>query len=299
MMKNPLQYLRQQYETLASEHKREFAVLRRAARHFQQVNVPQAAASMAYYALFSLFPLLLLLISLTSVVLKNDAVQQQIFRYLNEAIPVSQEFVQQNIQQVLSSRGPVSIIGIATLFWSASGFFSAMVTSINAAWPQTEQRGFLGRRMLAFGMVVGLASLLLASLTARTILHLLPIVSRHLSLDIQAFQSTTWKASVVILPSLLHFLVFLTLYRLVPTTRVSWRAAIGGASAAFLMWESITYVFSWYVTSGIAKYQLVYGSVGRLVALLFWIYLGSLSLILGAHLCATIDALHKTRRTTA
>jgi len=294
MKLKPINCARDKYQAFANSHRRETDVLQQSIKRLGQANVPQAAAGMAYYALFSLFPLLLLLIVVISAVLENQAVQQQVLLLLNDVIPVSQQFVQENIQQVLNSRGSISVIGVITLFWSASSFFSALVSNIDAAWPETERRSFVGRRLLAFAMVVGLACLILASLSVRGLAQLLPALSHQLSLDVQVFRSLAWKAGAVLLPLLLRFLIFLALYRLVPATRVSWRAATGSAGVAFILWEGVTYAFTWYITSGTATYQLVYGSVGRLVALLFWIYLGSLSVLLGAHLCAAIDALHNT-----
>jgi membrane protein len=44
------------------------------------------------------------------------------------------------------------------------------------------------------------------------------------------------------------------------------------------------------VSSGLAPYQVVYGSLGTIVALIFWIYLSSWLILFGAHLGAAISA---------
>jgi membrane protein len=48
--------------------------------------------------------------------------------------------------------------------------------------------------------------------------------------------------------------------------------------------------FSWYLRSGrgLTNYNLVYGSLGTIVALMFWIYLISLIILIGAHLSSSI-----------
>ena len=58
------------------------------------------------------------------------------------------------------------------------------------------------------------------------------------------------------------------------------------ASAA---WKIATTGFAWYVTSGFGRYQLVYGSLGAVVALLFLIYLIAMITLFGAHLSAAIN----------
>ena len=45
----------------------------------------------------------------------------------------------------------------------------------------------------------------------------------------------------------------------------------------------------WYVSSGLGRYQLIYGSLGAIVALLFVIYLLAIITLFGAHLSAAID----------
>ena len=47
--------------------------------------------------------------------------------------------------------------------------------------------------------------------------------------------------------------------------------------------------FAWYLDSSFGQYQLVYGSLGAIVAFLFMIYLISLITLFGAHLSAAID----------
>jgi len=79
-----------------------------------------------------------------------------------------------------------------------------------------------------------------------------------------------------------------SLYRWIPNTEVKWSQAFWGALVATLGWEIATQTFTWYLTSGMARYQLVYGSLGTVVALMFWIYLSSLITFYGAHLSAAV-----------
>jgi membrane protein len=55
----------------------------------------------------------------------------------------------------------------------------------------------------------------------------------------------------------------------------------------------VTKIFTWYLGSGLSTYNLVYGSLGAIVALLFWIYLISLIIFSGAHLGAAISHVHR------
>ena len=77
--------------------------------------------------------------------------------------------------------------------------------------------------------------------------------------------------------------------RWIPNTKVGWTEAIIGASVAATAGEITKFCFTWYVSSGFARYDLIYGSLGTLVILMLSIYLGSLILLFGAHLSAAIS----------
>ena len=71
------------------------------------------------------------------------------------------------------------------------------------------------------------------------------------------------------------------LYHMGTPLRLTWRRTLPGAVLATLMWFAATLVFGWYVTR-FANYSRVYGSLGAGIALLFWLYIISLSVLFGA-----------------
>jgi membrane protein len=70
---------------------------------------------------------------------------------------------------------------------------------------------------------------------------------------------------------------------------VKWSAAFWAALVVAVAWELAANAFAWYVGSGLARYRVVYGSLGTVVALLFWIYLSAWIIIFGAHLSAAVS----------
>jgi membrane protein len=70
--------------------------------------------------------------------------------------------------------------------------------------------------------------------------------------------------------------------------RQPWRQVIPGAVAATVMWFLTTLAFGWYVTR-FANYSQVYGSLGAGIALLFWLYIISLSVFFGAEFNRQFD----------
>jgi membrane protein len=255
---------------------------------FNNAQAPQAAAALAYFALFSLFPLLVLIIVVGSFVLERDVVQQQVSQAVAENLPGAQNLIQQNIEQVLNLRGPVSIVGIIGLLWAASGMFNMLILNINAAWSEADVRNFLERRLVALSIVGVLFVLLLLSVLSTFTSNLLAQFSVPLGDNIDIYQTGLWRIWSNVVPLLLRLALFWGLYRWIPTVQVGSMAAFWGAVVAATGWELATNGFSFYLSSGLANYDLVYGSLGTIVGLMFWIYLGNLVTLFGAHLTAAI-----------
>jgi membrane protein len=270
-------------------------ILKDAIRTFIITRASQASASIAYYVIFSLFPLLLVLISAGSFFLDSEQVYVKVTQLIQQAFPAtSYDWIVQNLHYVLKQRGPVGVIGLATLLWAASGGFICLAYNINLAWLEAPQRNFFQGRLIGLQMIAALSGLFFMTLILDTInglLHLinLPVIST-LSLDIWQWFYGFFSLGAI-------FLLFFLLYDLVPTVNVPARAAFWGALTASVACKIATALFAWYVRSGFGRYELVYGSVGTLVAFMFLIYILSTVTLFGAHLTSAIDRRIKLHRT--
>jgi membrane protein len=262
--------------------------VKRAVQHFGDAGGSAAAAAIAYYALFSLFPLLLLLISVGSRFLQSEQVYSRVLEVVREVIPVSQGLVEENVQEVARFGEPVGIVSGVGLVWSASGVFTLLIRNINKAWAQAEQRSFVKRRLMAIGIVGLLLVLLILSLASTTLFSLLPRVFPQQWAGISVYNTLIWKALSAIIPLLFSLFLFVSLYRWVPNTKVSWSQALWGGIVAAAVWEAAKRGFAWYLSAGLARYRVVYGSLGTVVALMFWTYLSAWIALFGAHVSAAI-----------
>jgi membrane protein len=68
--------------------------------------------------------------------------------------------------------------------------------------------------------------------------------------------------------------------------RVPIKAAGFSALVITLIWRLASSAFQWYLGSGFARYEVIFGSLSAIVVLLLWIYISSVILFFGAHLCA-------------
>ncbi|MCB0163559.1 MAG: YihY/virulence factor BrkB family protein [Anaerolineae bacterium] len=263
-------------------------ILKRTFQSFGETNAAESASSIAYYALFSLFPMVLFVISLASSVLRDEETQQKILQYIDDFLPTAQDLVNQNIERALELQGAIQIASLVGLLWAASGVFTILAANINRAWHTAQQRNFVQGRLLALGIVLSLSLLFILWLIFTTLLNLLPLLDIPIFGTLNIYDTYAWSILTQFVPSIFLLIAFLNLYRWVPNTKVRWREAIWGALVSVIGFQMITAGFRWYLTSGMARYQVVYGSLGAVIALMLWLYLSSVVVLLGAHLCAAI-----------
>lgn len=263
-------------------------IIRRAFEGFSDQRGSEAAAGLAYYAFFSIFPMLLVFIVVGSFFIDRAVVQSRLLEILQGVIPGAQEVVVENIDRVLELRGTVTFIALISLVWSATSVFNILAININRAFPKADSLNFLTGRLRGLLMFVGLGLLMLLSFASSTLIGLVPSI--NIPLNGKALHETfLWRIVALSVPVLLNMLLFWGIYYWVPTTGVSRRASLIGGLIAGIAWQVLNRGFTWYLSSGLSKYRLIYGSLGTVVALLFWIYLTAMILLIGAHLTASIQ----------
>jgi len=261
-------------------------ILQTAIKSFTDKQAAQASAGLAFYTFFSIFPLMLVFIAVGSYFLDSHQVFNTVTQFIQQALPISRQVINENLEEILEERGTAGIVSVLTLLWSASGMFTSLAYNINLAWPRAARRNFLQSRLVGLWMIVGLIALIIVSLILSWLTARLPFmgIENTSPLDVVLLRVISAIGSW-----LMVFLVFLTLYRWIPTLRVRWDSTMWGALIASLAWKAVIAGFGWYLGSGLGQYQLVYGSLGAIVAFLVLIYIISLITLFGAHLSAAIE----------
>jgi membrane protein len=261
----------------------------RAVRSFDDQRGAEAAAAMAYYAFLSLFPLLVFLVAAGSLLLEREDVYNQLRILLRDIFPLPSQLLASNLDQILRLSAPVGLVALVALLWSGIGFFSALSYNLTRAWPDARLRNLLGHRVMGIKIALVLLVLFIISVVLSIGTSLLPRVPRIIPALDQLITTNQWFWLSSFVPWFASFVLFLALYKWVPNTRVRWRAALMGALIGSVAWQLLTEAFSWYLASGMANYEVIYGSLGGVVAVLFWVYLSNMIAIFCAHLTAAID----------
>ena len=239
------------------------------------------AAGLAYYAVLSLFPLSVGLISLLGLLLEPEALQSDIFQFLEDYLPVSEELLAANIEAAGHIHGFLGVISFFGLFWSASLMFGAITRSVNRAWDIHQDRPFYIDKVRNIGMALSVAPLFLLSVSTTAALQMLEGAEFPGVGEFAVLEDTIIGTLSRVLPFLFSLTIFLLIYKFTPNTRTQWRYIWPGAVLAAVLFEVSKSIFVFYVDN-FANYEEVYGSLASVIVLLAWTYFSGLILITGA-----------------
>jgi len=268
-----------------------------AVQNFDRNFGAEASAAISFYAVFSLFPLLLFLVSVLGYFLGLIGSPIEIAEVITQAIPVSNELVYNNLTQILNARSIGGVIGLVGLMLTASGVFITVTRNINRAWPGAVSRNIIENRLVALLMVFVLLLLIGLWLLSTTLFNLIPRFAIDIGNGYFIHNTLIWVYLSAFIPWLFSFFVFFGVYLWIPKTKVRWTEALTGALIASIAWQLLTRAFTWFLGSGLAAFDVIYGSLGAAIALLSWIYLSSIILIMGAHLSAAIAEVRRINPT--
>ena len=282
-------HLRRFYLNLNDRLGGALGIIRHAFTNFNLVHATEASASLAYYGLFSIFPMLLAAVSIGSMFLEGDVVKLKLLNLIMQWIPVSADAVNAQITTVLNMRGPITIVAIISLLWSGSNVFEKVIVNVNRAFPEGSRPGFLKSRGMALLIIVFIILLFSVSTVFSTVLEIFESAGKAL-FGTSITSSTAWIDLIKVVPVLLKFLLFLAIYTWIPqSTNILFLARLIGSAVSALLWESASRLLGWAISSGFTNYEIIYGSLASMIALLFWLYISSYILFLGAHLVHAID----------
>jgi membrane protein len=225
-----------------------------------------------------------------------EQAQQALISVIERVAQVPTDLIESYLAQALRTRGTVSILALVGLFWSASGVFTALYRAVNRAWGNPKAQLFWTEKLYGLAVVLVAGLLLVAVTVTITFVSVLQgwraAVASWLP---EILDSSGWLSSWVamVAPGVVAILTFGLIYRTMPRNRVTWRDVWLGGLAAGLIWEAARQLFSWYLTN-VARYSLVYGSVGVIIGFLLWSYLSAMIVLLGAEFTAQYSTWRRT-----
>jgi membrane protein len=280
---------------------RAFRLSARVVRGMYVHNAFEAAAAAAFWFFLSLIPLLVLAGFLVGQVARTRGVDALVGPLL-DVVPTTAEAIMRKEVERLAGAGASSLapLGVAGYLWTASsGLHNLMDVFETAA--QVKPRAWWKQRGIALGWVlVGLATMcLLASLLVQIDSALRDhnrrpaIHARDVGALRHSVHGALYAPNEQVIAAALTLVVGMALlggfYRFAVEHPARVRRHVWpGTVIAVACWLVVSWGFGAYVVS-IADYALYYGSLAAVAVLLVWLYLTTLSLVVGAEVNAHLE----------
>jgi membrane protein len=256
---------------------------------FGEVQVTDRAAAQTYYSILSLFPLLLVVVSLLALVGEYPDTYESIIDTLRDAAPgTAVDAIDSALRDALQNRsqaGILLIVGLVLAFYSASGAMGSAMRSLEAINRAKEARSFLPNIGVRLGLTLLVMLLVLIAFLAVVVAG--PLFGAIA--DAAGFPG--WVKGLVgylrwPIGAAALLAAFAIVYALGPrrTPRQgdrSLKSVLPGAAVGTVLWFAASLVFTAYVAN-FGSYDKTYGTLGAVISLLIWLWLGNMAFLLGA-----------------
>lgn len=263
-------------------------IVQRVAVKASRDNLSVVSAGCAFYALFAIFPALTASISLYGLTADAATVERQ-FGILQTVLPPqAYEIVIGQIRRIAETSGQTLGasfgVSLAIALWSANLGTQAMFSALNIAYGEPERRSILRFYLSAIGYtLIGILGGV-AMLFAIVYVPVLFDDAGHPEAYATLVRYLRWPVFVLFTLTLLALI-----YRFGPSRRnAKWQWLTVGSVFAALVWFLASLGFSYYV-SNFANYDRMYGSLGAVIVLLFWLYISFYIVLLGAEINAQVE----------
>lgn len=268
-----------------------------ALRQFSENRCAAMAAGIAFYAAFSLAPTLVMVIAISGWFFGAEAARGELFRQVHSVLgndaAAAVTTIVQNAHRSGGAGGVAAIISFVLLAVGASATFSSLNSALNIVWPSVAPRAssvfaLVRVRLISFGLVLGVAFLLIVSLVLDTAITFIGNWiwgdSPYLVIGNLLQLAVGWMVLAFAFAALLKFL---------PDAPVRWCDALVGGTVAAALFSAGKKLFALYLAhAGMAN---SFGAAGSLAVLLMWLYFSAVVLLLGAEFSAARGRMHDPR----
>ena len=250
-------------------------------RYLMQTEVHVFAFSVSAGMLLSFFPFVTVMLSLCRYVFKWRAAVNAIYFTMNDYFPDAfGTFLRRNFEATVESRGPVQIVSLLLLFFTASGIFEPLEVALNRIWGCSRNRSYLKNQLIGLALAFGCGALILVSVTFTALndQFLRGAAKQPTASMANIVGLILFKLAAIPMTMLLLFLI----YWLLPNCKVSAKKIMPAAIVVGFALEILKYVnlFTWPYLR--AKLALEYGPFVYTVTIILWGFLAAMAVLAGA-----------------
>lgn len=251
-------------------------------RTFRDHGLPYASQAAFAFA-FSLFPLVYVIATVTGLVVRDGRLRGKLLANLGNFMPVETVQSVAGYLMALQSRylGTQLLVSLLIGLWTASGVVVVWGEAIRRAYRVRVKRSYWKKRARAI-FVLLTVGLLIAS--AFSFMVLTPFITKLLtkylgmgSLFVKFINLFGFPLAVLCMSP-----AYAVLYWMAPAKHADGAGYVWpGALFATWLWVAVTYVFRLFLMN-FHSFNQMYGSIAGFMILLSWMYMTSLTVMVGA-----------------
>jgi len=248
------------------------------------------ASAIAFNMLMALLPATIFLFTIIPYI-PIPNFQAELIRLFENMLPVAAySLLETTIVDVITNKSGVLLVVMffATIIFSTNGIH-ALIHAFNVSVHDFESRSWLQQRKIAVILLIFILVMFYAS--SALIILSRSVVDRMVEIGILKINIVYYVIMVfkwILIIAMLFFAIS-TMYYLVPARKKDFRYISPGSIVATSLFIITSLAFSAYVNN-FGQYNKLYGSIGTLIMILIWLYLNSVSLLLGFELNVSIKA---------
>ena len=252
-------------------------------------NLTLVAAGVAFYAFLAFVPLLTAFVLSYGLVAEPASVVAHMQTLTSIMPSETAGLIGEQLRSMTETSGAkhgfALIVALAIALYGASKGAGSIMTALNIVFEVHEDRSFIKRTALAFGMTAGAVIVLFLAILAVSALHFLEAIAP----DFGGVVHFIIKAGFFLIAGAAVVLLLAAIYRYGPNRpEQPWKWITPGSAAATLVWLAATAGFGLYV-SNFGNYNATYGSLGAVIVFLTWLYLTAYVVLMGAELNAILE----------
>ena len=256
-------------------------------RQFRDPYYQGFAAQISFYLMLSLVPILILL---TQVLGYFDLSLETVLLWVEDYTGSEISGMLSSLTEFSSAGAAINIVNIAVALWAASRAQFAIMRISNYTFTDGKStgKGYWRERfravwtmaILLLTLVFSVLILAYGGLIVDACMQFLPFDGQYL---LKLFTLLRWVPAAI-----LYFLVVCYIYYILPTEKIHFRKILPGSLFACIGMLVVTLIYSKYVNN-MANYDILYGTLSSIVAILFWFYFLAWVLCLGILINKVMD----------
>jgi len=255
-------------------------------------NIPFLASALSFDVILTAIPFLIVLVGVLGSLVHYQITTQEVSlaELLQRFLPQlegrgaeAMHYLETVLEQVIASRGQLTLFGLPLFLYFSTRLFGGLRAALNEVFDTEERRPWWVAKLLDLVLVLLTGSLLLAS-------ALLPALSFSRLSEGAFVVEWLYRLSLEIIAFSFSTILFLGVFKILPSRRIAWRTALVASVFCALAFEVAKRLYALYLSNFVTLDRLASNeNVGAFFLLIVWIYYTNFLFLIGGEIAESYD----------